>query len=129
MALPHRARSSIGVALALALAAACATDPEAKDGAPDPTSTAPPAAGPTTSATSTTSPPPKAPPDDDAPWSAGLEACGNEIDDDGDGLVDEECAPSFFIGVFPPGGGADLAGGGHVAKMEVDLGRPISVIQ
>lgn len=70
---------------------------------------------------------------DDLPWSAGLETCGNGKDDDGDGLIDEDCAPSFFIGVFPPSGGADLgkpvAAGGHVARMEADMGRPISVVQ
>jgi hypothetical protein len=69
--------------------------------------------------------------DDDLPWSAGLEECGNGRDDDGDGLVDEDCAPSFFVGVFPPGGGDDLraGGSGHVAKLEADLGRPLSVLQ
>lgn len=73
------------------------------------------------------------PPDDELPWAAGLEVCGNAKDDDGDGLVDEDCAPSFFVGVFPPAGGGDLAktvaAGGHVARMEADLGRPLSVIQ
>src|SRR5512140_3487529 len=42
---------------------------------------------------------PDAAPDAAAPLQWG-ERCGNGIDDDGDGLVDEDCAPSLFTGVF-----------------------------
>lgn len=66
-------------------------------------------------------------PDDDAPWDAKLERCGNGIDDDGDGLVDEVCEPSLFVGMFAPGGGFDSSG--HAAKLSADLGHPLSVVQ
>lgn len=69
--------------------------------------------------------------DDDEAWSAVVERCGNGLDDDGDGVVDEDCAPSLFLGWFPPGGSADLDAGvaSHVAKVEKDVARPLSVIQ
>ncbi len=65
--------------------------------------------------------------EDDSPWDAKLERCGNGIDDDGDGLVDEVCEPGLFIGMFAPGGGFDTSG--HAAKLSTDLGHPISVVQ
>lgn len=119
---------------AVALGGACGTgaDPSSVVAPADGTSPAmpvPSAPGSSARGPSAAPPPDASAPEDDTPWSAGLEQCGNEIDDDGDGLADEDCAPSFFVGVFPPEGGADLAGGGHVAKMEADLARPLSVIQ
>jgi hypothetical protein len=69
--------------------------------------------------------------DDDAPWTAVVERCGNGLDDDGDGFVDEDCAPSLFLGWFPPTGSADLDAGAasHVAKVEADLGSRLRVVQ
>jgi hypothetical protein len=67
-----------------------------------------------------------------APWtSPSAEICGDGIDNNANGLVDEDCPPSLFAGVFPPNGGDDLGSGtgSHVRKMEADLGRPLSVLQ
>ncbi|MGE5187335.1 MAG: glycosyl hydrolase [Acidobacteriota bacterium] len=62
--------------------------------------------------------------DGDAPLAWG-ERCGNGLDDDGDGLVDEDCTPSLFAGVFAPGVAADPA----LAQLEAAIGRPLSVVQ
>jgi hypothetical protein len=124
-------RAALGALAAMALAVACASDP-----APAALGSDADAGGPSSSgegndggAGDADGAAPDAFDEDDTPWSSGLEACGNGIDDDGDGLIDEDCAPSLFVGVFPPGGGDDLASGGHVAKMEADLGRPLAVLQ
>jgi hypothetical protein len=125
-------RAALGALAAMALAVACASDPAA----PAPGSGED-AGGPSSSGDGEgeggVGPADGRAPDafneDDTAWSSGLEACGNGIDDDGDGLIDEDCAPSFFVGVFPPGGGDDLASGGHVARFEADLGRPLAVVQ
>ena len=53
------------------------------------------------------------------------ERCGNGIDDDGDGLIDEDCPPSLFAGVFAPDVAADPA----AAEIEAATGRPLSVLQ
>lgn len=53
------------------------------------------------------------------------ERCGNGLDDDGDGLVDEDCQPSLFGGVFAP----QVAGDPALAALEATIGRPLSVIQ
>jgi hypothetical protein len=63
------------------------------------------------------------------PWAAPIERCGNGLDDDADDLVDEDCTPSFFVGFFPPSGGLDLDGGGHVARIEADASAPVRVVQ
>jgi hypothetical protein len=63
-----------------------------------------------------------------ATWSAPIERCDG-VDDDGDGVADEDCAPSLWGGAFPPGGGADLAGAGTIARLEKDSGRAVSVVQ
>ena len=67
-------------------------------------------------------PPPDSPPAPQVSWG---ERCGNGIDDDGDGLVDEDCAPSLFAGVFAPEVAADPA----LAQLEAAIGRPLSVVQ
>ncbi len=64
-----------------------------------------------------------------SPWVTTIERCGNGVDDDADTLVDEDCEPSFFVGFFPPSGGLDLAGGGHVARIEADAAVPVRVVQ
>ena len=53
------------------------------------------------------------------------ELCGNGVDDDGDGLVDEDCAPSLFAGVFAP----LVAGDPALAAIEAATGRPLAVLQ
>jgi hypothetical protein len=53
------------------------------------------------------------------------ERCGNGIDDDGDGLIDEDCAPSLFAGVWVPAVAADPA----LSMIETATARPLSVIQ
>lgn len=60
----------------------------------------------------------------DAPINYG-EACGNGIDDDGDGRVDEDCAPSLFGGVFAPNVSQDPS----LATIEDASGRALAVIQ
>jgi hypothetical protein len=61
---------------------------------------------------------PDAAPDAAAAVSWG-ERCGNGVDDDGDGLVDEDCAPSLFTGVFAPEVAADpLLGQVHVSVVQ-----------
>ncbi len=58
--------------------------------------------------------------------SAQREHCGNGVDDDGDGLVDEDCAPSLFAGVYAP----EVAGDPALAALEGAAGnRPLSVLQ
>ena len=67
-----------------------------------------------------------------APWtSPSTEICGDGIDNNHNGLVDEDCPPSLFAGVFAPNGGDDLGAGAgsHVLMMEADLGQPLSVLQ
>ena len=58
-----------------------------------------------------------------APTSWG-ERCGNGIDDDGDGLVDEDCT-GLFAGVYAPAVADDPA----LAMIETAAGRPLSVLQ
>ena len=54
------------------------------------------------------------------------ERCGDGIDNDGDGLVDEDCAPSLFAGVYAPGVAADPA----LAALEgAAAGPALSVLQ
>src|SRR5438067_13369593 len=53
------------------------------------------------------------------------ERCGNGSDDDGDGLVDEDCPPSLFAGAFAPNVAADPA----LAEIEAATGRPLAVVQ
>ena len=53
------------------------------------------------------------------------EQCGNDLDDDGDGLADEDCPPSRFAGVFAPMVSVDPA----IAAIEGVIHRPLSVIQ
>ncbi len=53
------------------------------------------------------------------------ERCGNGIDDDGDGLADEDCTPRLFAGVYAPGVAADRAPG----AIEAATGRPLAVLQ
>ncbi len=53
------------------------------------------------------------------------ERCGNAADDDGDGLVDEDCAPRLFAGVFAPAVATDPA----LAALEGATQRPLAVLQ
>ena len=53
------------------------------------------------------------------------ELCGNGLDDDGDGLVDEDCPPSLFAGVFAPTVATDPA----LAAIEGATQRPLAVLQ
>ncbi len=53
------------------------------------------------------------------------ELCGNAIDDDGDGLADEDCTPRMFTGVFAPAVAADPA----VEAIESAAHRPLAVLQ
>jgi Glycosyl hydrolase family 26 len=53
------------------------------------------------------------------------EICGNGIDDDGDGRVDEDCGPSLFGGVFAP----TVAGDPALAMIEAASNRPLAVLQ
>lgn len=64
-----------------------------------------------------------------APWSAAIEICEGSFDEDGDGQVDEGCAPRLFTGIFPPAGGADLGSTQITQAIEADSGRPMRVIQ
>ena len=63
------------------------------------------------------------------PWSAGVERCGDGVDNDGDGLADEDCPPRVWAGAFPPQGGMDLQNARLVPVIEADLGRTLAVIQ
>lgn len=54
-----------------------------------------------------------------------IELCGNRADDDGDGLVDEDCAPSLFAGVYPPGGASDP----ELAALEAAAPHAVRVVQ
>ncbi|MCC7539515.1 MAG: hypothetical protein IT379_25035 [Deltaproteobacteria bacterium] len=58
-------------------------------------------------------------------WVTSLERCGNDTDDDGDGIVDGDCRPSFWSGVFVPDL-ADTVVLDHVASLS---GRTQSVLQ
>jgi len=53
------------------------------------------------------------------------ERCGNALDDDGDGLADEDCGPRLFAGVFAPAVSTDPA----LAAIEGAAGRPLAVLQ
>ncbi len=53
------------------------------------------------------------------------ERCGDGIDDDGDGLIDEDCAPSLFGGAFAPTVSQDPS----ITAIEAASGRPLSVLQ
>ncbi len=53
------------------------------------------------------------------------ERCGNAIDDDGDGLADEDCTPRLFAGVYAPAVAADPA----LAAIESATLRPLAVLQ
>ena len=53
------------------------------------------------------------------------ERCGNAIDDDGDGLADEDCTPRLFAGVYAPGVATDPA----LAAIEGATQRPLAVLQ
>ena len=53
------------------------------------------------------------------------ERCGNAIDDDGDGLADEDCTPRLFTGVYAPAVAADPA----LAAIEAATQRPLAVLQ
>lgn len=103
------------------LALACA----ATDGAertPDPdTDTTPEPADTATPDTGAPDTPP-------APWSAAVEVCGGG-DEDNDGLVDEDCAPSLWAGLFVPGASGDYASDGLIATLEADVGGAIPVQQ
>ncbi len=61
-------------------------------------------------------------------WTAPIERC-NGVDDDGDGVIDEDCGASLWAGVFPPGGGADLGSTKETQAIESATARPVSVIQ
>jgi hypothetical protein len=63
------------------------------------------------------------------PWQAPIERCDGALDQDGDGLTDEDCPPSLWSGIYPPGGGADLSGDALTQAIEAELGRPLSVVQ
>ncbi len=53
------------------------------------------------------------------------ERCGDGVDDDGDGRVDEDCAPSLFGGAFAPTVSQDPS----IAAIETAAGRSLSVLQ
>lgn len=53
------------------------------------------------------------------------ERCGDGLDDDGDGLVDEDCAPRMFFGVYAPG----VAGDAALGAIEAAAARPLAVLQ
>lgn len=53
------------------------------------------------------------------------EQCGNALDDDGDGRIDEDCAPSLFAGVFAPAVSQDPG----LATLEAAAGRTLAVLQ
>ena len=57
-----------------------------------------------------------------APWG---ERCSNGVDDDGDALADEDCAPSLFTGMFAPAVAADPA----LTALETAAQRSLSVLQ
>ncbi len=57
-----------------------------------------------------------------APWG---ERCGNSLDDDGDTLADEDCAPSLFTGMFAPAVAADPA----LTALETAANRRLAVVQ
>jgi hypothetical protein len=53
------------------------------------------------------------------------ERCGDGTDDDGDALVDEDCAPSLFAGMFAP----QVAGDPALGAIETAANRPLRVVQ
>lgn len=53
------------------------------------------------------------------------EACGNALDDDGDGLADEDCGPRLFAGVYAP----QLTDDPALAAIEGASARPLHVVQ
>jgi len=53
------------------------------------------------------------------------EQCGDRVDNDGDGRVDEDCAPSLFGGVFAPQVSQDPG----LAMLEAASGRALGVLQ
>jgi hypothetical protein len=53
------------------------------------------------------------------------ERCGNQLDDDDDGLADEDCAPGLFAGLFAPALTADP----DLAALEAASGRRLAVVQ
>ena len=53
------------------------------------------------------------------------EQCGDHLDNDGDGRVDEDCAPSLFGGVFAPQVSQDPG----LALLEAASGRALGVLQ
>lgn len=63
----------------------------------------------------------------DAPYqdTAFGEQCGNGLDDDGDGMADEDCPPARFAGVFAPMVAADPA----LAAIEQQTGSPLALLQ
>jgi hypothetical protein len=53
------------------------------------------------------------------------ERCGDGTDDDGDGRIDEDCAPSLFGGVYAPMVSQDPI----LGTIETASGRPLGVLQ
>lgn len=53
------------------------------------------------------------------------ERCGDGVDDDGDGRIDEDCAPSLFGGAFAPMVSQDPS----IPAIEAAAGRPLGVLQ
>jgi hypothetical protein len=66
---------------------------------------------------------------DPGPWGASIERCGNGVDDDDDGEIDEDCARSLWAGLFAPGGGQDLQTGHLVEAIENASGRAMPIVQ
>jgi hypothetical protein len=62
------------------------------------------------------------------PWEAPIERCDRATDEDDDGLVDEDCAPSLWSRVFVPAG-TGLADPTVLDAIEADAGVTLPVIQ
>jgi hypothetical protein len=62
------------------------------------------------------------------PWTAPIERCGMEGDEDQDGRVDEDCPPSLFTGVYAPAG-TGLTDPSILDAIEGDTGVTLPVIQ
>lgn len=62
------------------------------------------------------------------PWQAPIERCGADGDEDEDGLIDEDCPPSLFTGVFVPAG-TGLTDPSVLDAIEGDSGVTLPVIQ